>query len=73
MLVESAAADEVRWRGHNHGAVEDGYYAMRPPPKSRIQIPCVVLVGWAVHVSMILGKPASRRTLGLWTEIYMNW
>ena len=71
MLVGSAAAlVEVRRRGHNRGAVADGYYAMRPSPKIRIQNPCFALVGWAVHVSMILGKPASRRTLGLWKNIY---
>ena len=62
MRVGSAAAGEVLWRGHNHGAVADA--------KIRIQNPCFAFVGWAVHVSMILGKPASCRTLGLWTNIY---
>ena len=61
----SAAGVEGRWRGHNYGVVTDGHYAMRPSSKTQIETSCFALVDWAVHVSMILGKPTSHHKLVL--------
>ena len=60
-----AAGVEEHSPGHNCGVVTDGHYAMRPSLKTQIETSCFALVDWAMHVSMILGKPTSHHKLVL--------